>query len=176
MLGSMLVVVCMTQTSGHRPAGSVSADNQVTNSTYLSLRAVFAPIEMPPSTTPTWLCKHLACIRSMCMAHGAATRHPRAIPIAGGHMRGRGSSRDRDWLVGGALGVGEQGVDGWCSCRPMAYPAIGHRFGVTAPTGGGCPASGGQTHRSHRLWMGVLRGREVSGSTRGAGTAVYPYT
>ena len=28
------------------------------------------------------------------------------------------------------------------------------------------------TDAPHRLWIGVLRGREVSGSTRGAGTAV----
>jgi hypothetical protein len=27
-----------------------------------------------------------------------------------------------------------------------AGSAIGHRFGVTAPTGGGCPTEGGQTH------------------------------
>ena len=29
--------------------------------------------------------------------------------------------------------------------------AIGHRFGVTAPTGGGCPAAGGQTPARVRL-------------------------
>ena len=34
---------------------------------------------------------------------------------------------------------------------PVSYclaltSAIGHRFGVTAPTGGGCPTAGGQTH------------------------------
>ena len=28
----------------------------------------------------------------------------------------------------------------------MVASAIGHRFGVTAPTGGGCPAAGGHTH------------------------------
>ena len=57
--------------------------------------------------------------------------------------------------------------------------AIGHPSAIvsgsqqTAPTGGGRPAAGGQTHLTgYGQVLGVLRGREVSGSTRGAGTAV----
>ena len=64
------------------------------------------------------------------------------------------------------------------ACVALAAPqcpsAIGHRFGVTAPTATyrrGLPRRRG-TDAPHRLWIGVLRGREVSGSTRGAGTAV----
>ena len=30
---------------------------------------------------------------------------------------------------------------------------IGHRLGVTAPTGGGCPAAGGQTHLTGYGWV-----------------------
>ena len=40
------------------------------------------------------------------------------------------------------------------------------------PDVGGCPAAGGQTHTPPRVWIGELMGREVSGLTRGAGTAV----
>ena len=66
---------------------------------------------------------------------------------------------------------GRRGSRTRCSGVSRHPSAIGHRFGVTVPTGGGLPHRRG-TDAPHRLWIGVLRGREVSGSTRGAGTAV----
>ena len=50
----------------------------------------------------------------------------------------RGFFTSPPWAVG-AMRVTPRPKRAWTS-------AIGHRFGVTAPTGGGCPAAGGQTH------------------------------
>ena len=49
-------------------------------------------------------------------------------------------------------------------------PSIGpHRFGVTAPTGGGCPAAGGQTHLTGygKVCYSRVKGREGPGMCLG---------
>ena len=57
------------------------------------------------------------------------------------------------WKMQGCIFFGYIGFE-----RARPPTAIGHRFGVTAPTGGGCPAVG-VTGSPHRLWIGVLRGQ-----------------